>query len=41
MDDAFTSSLKACNRKKAAKSVTQKSVEGKLVRRKDDFTKNT
>ena len=41
MDDAFASSLKARDRKKAAKSATQKSVKGKLVRRKDDLKKNT
>ena len=41
MDDAFASSLKARDRKKAAKRVTQKSKKGKLVRRKDDFAKYT
>ena len=39
MDDAFASSLKAHDRKKAEKSATQKSVKGKLVKRKDDFKK--
>ena len=39
MDDAFSSSLESCDKKKNSKRICQKSNKGKLVRRKEYLAK--